>query len=243
MGYLGVEHSYKLLYWLEFLQNISASCKVIHHASKNKLETLPTLHGRWEVLQNNERQGGSTHLVHLAIGSIANHLHQLKNACGILGTNWDMVKKKKRGTDGLMFETGKSEWVTCGETQLSRRQYRELKLNTNSTENGTCNTYMPRKTRINCFRVSAWYWGPVDKDNAALHWDRDGGSEAARPDNIVSSEKTCCEKLETQLSYCCGPAPTNRAHLIIIRHHPGRHMTGPDMARNIPEHSRVFQLT
>ncbi len=44
-----------------------------------------------------EKHYGTTDLVHLTIGSIANHFHQLKDTCWILERNKNIVKTTKEG--------------------------------------------------------------------------------------------------------------------------------------------------
>lgn len=60
---------------------------------------------------------GRTDLVHLTIGSIANHLHQLKNTRGILGgRKGQTVHKQKRGSgrsdsDQQVGDLGQIKWT------------------------------------------------------------------------------------------------------------------------------------
>lgn len=46
-----------------------------------------------------DRNHGSTDLVHLTVGSIANYLHQLKDTSWVLEKKDNMVKEKKRKDD------------------------------------------------------------------------------------------------------------------------------------------------
>lgn len=73
-------------------------------------------------LKRTEKHHGSTDLVHLTIGSIANHLHQLKNTCRIL-EKMLQDQEKDRGSKRCDAEQQVEELSQIKGTLLGRQQY------------------------------------------------------------------------------------------------------------------------
>lgn len=76
-----------------------------------------------------EKHHGSTNLVHLTIGSIANHLHQLKDTCWIL-------EKKKHGEEKLLSSEGKRRgtmqcYIGMGTEEVGQQMWISLRATRN----------------------------------------------------------------------------------------------------------------